>query len=102
MHRREAKYKQEAKQLNWYRSSSTEEQYENKQDQAKTMINQDETTNKTWTTFLEKAECQISNIITEEEELIYTYRNYIYRGKNWKCLICDAENHCEHYYCILC
>jgi len=32
MHRREAKHKQEAEQLNWYRSLPTEEWYEDKQD----------------------------------------------------------------------
>jgi len=55
-----------------------------------------------WITFLEKKEQKISNTVIEGEELPYTYKNYIYRGRNWKCLICSAENHCGHYHYILC
>ncbi len=44
MRKREAKRKQEAEQLNWYRSSPTEEWYENKQDWVKAMINWDKPT----------------------------------------------------------
>ncbi len=44
MHRREAKRKQEAEQLNWYKSSANEEQYEDNLDQSKAMINQDKAT----------------------------------------------------------
>ena len=44
IHRREAKRKQEAEQLNWYKSPSNEEQYEDKLDWFKTTINQDKAT----------------------------------------------------------
>ncbi len=30
-----------------------------------------------------------------------TYKNYIYREKNWKCPICSAEDHCGYYHCTL-
>ena len=45
MHRREAKCKQEAEQLNWYKSLFNEEWYEDKRDWFKTMINWDKATN---------------------------------------------------------
>ena len=54
------------------------------------------------TTFSEEKEYQVSNIVTEGEKLPCIYKNYIYQGKNWKCPIYSAENHCEHYHCILC
>ncbi len=39
----------------------------------------------------------------EEEKLSCTYKNYIYRGKNWKYSICNADDgHCEHYYYTIC
>ena len=80
--KREAKCKQEAKQLNWYRSSLTEKQYKNKEDQAKATINQDKTTDEMWTTFFKKVEHQISSTVTEGEELKCIYKNYIHREKN--------------------
>ena len=44
MHRREAKRKQEAEQLNWYKSSLKKEWYKDKQDWSKAMINWDKIT----------------------------------------------------------
>ncbi len=38
-----------------------------------------------WTTFSEEEEQEISTTVTEGKELSYTYKNYIYRGKNWEC-----------------
>ncbi len=56
-----------------------------------------------WTTFLEEEEQQISNTVTEGKELSYTYKNYIYRDKNWEYPVCNAnDDHCEHYHCTLC
>jgi len=55
-----------------------------------------------WTTFPEEDEQKISSTVTEGEKLPYTYKNYIYRGKNWECLICSAEDYCGHYHCTLC
>jgi len=63
----------------------------------------DKITDEMWVTFSEEEDPQISSVIIEMEELPYTYKNYIYRGKNWKCPVCNAdEGHCEHYYYILC
>ncbi len=55
-----------------------------------------------WTTFPEEEECQISSIVIEGEKLPCTYKNYIYRGRNWECLICSVKDHCGHYHCTLC
>ncbi len=44
MRRREAKCKQEAEQLNWYKSSANEEWYEDKLDWSKTTTNWDKIT----------------------------------------------------------
>ena len=55
-----------------------------------------------WITFPEEEEQKISSIVTEGEEFPCIYKNYIYREKNWECLICNAENHCRYYHCILC
>ena len=41
-------------------------------------------------------------IKTERKETPSMYKNYIYRGKNWECPICSAEDHCGHYYCTQC
>ena len=52
--------------------------------------------------FLEEDNQQISSIVTEGEELLYTYKNYIYREKIWKYLIYNTDNdHCEHYHYTL-
>ncbi len=41
--------------------------------------------------------------ITMREECFYEHKSYIYRGKNWKYLICQADDgHCKHYYCTKC
>ena len=100
--KREAKCKQEAKQLNWYRSLSIEEWYEDKQDWTKATINWNKITNEMWTTFPEEEEQKISSTVTEGEELSYIYKNYIYKGRNWECPICSAEDYCRHYHCTLC
>ncbi len=39
MHKRKAKHKQEVEQLNWYKSSSNEEWYEDNQDWSKAITN---------------------------------------------------------------
>ena len=101
MRKREAKCKQEAEQLNWYRFSLTEEWYENKQDWAKAMINWNKITDEMWTTFPEEEEQKISSTVTKGEELPSIYKNYIYREKNWKYPICSTEDHCGHYHCTL-
>ena len=56
MCRREAKCKQEVEQLNWYKFSANKEWYEDKQDQAKVMINWDKTTDEMWITFPKEEE----------------------------------------------
>jgi len=56
MYRREVKLKQEAKQLNWCRSSINKEWYENKQDWAKATINWNKATDEMWTIFSEEEE----------------------------------------------
>ncbi len=55
-----------------------------------------------WTTFPEEEEQKISSTVTEGEEFPCTYKNYIYRGKNWECLICNVKDHYGHYHCTLC
>ena len=50
-------------------------------------------------TFPEREKQKIGSTETEEEKIPSTYKNYIYRGKNWECPICDTEDHCEHYHC---
>jgi len=54
-----------------------------------------------WTIFFKEEEHQVSSTVTEGEELLYTYKNYIYRERNWKYPICSVEDHYEHYYCTL-
>ena len=49
-------------------------------------------------TFFKEKNQQISSTMTEGEKLPYTYKNYIYQEKNWKC----SEDHCGYYHCILC
>ena len=44
MRKREAKYKQEAEQLNWYKSLINEEWYEGNQDWSRAILNWDKTT----------------------------------------------------------
>ena|SRR6266540_44345 len=53
-------------------------------------------------TSLEKEEQKTGSTEIEGEETPSTYKNYIYRGKNWECPICGAEDHCEHYHCTRC
>src|SRR6266540_5715454 len=89
MRRREAKRKQEEEQLRWIKSPLNKEWYEDTQDWSQA------------STFPEEEELKVNNIKTEEENLS-TYKNYIYRGKNWKCPICSTEDHCGHYHCIRC
>ncbi len=56
-----------------------------------------------WTIFLEKEDQQISSIVTERKKLLYTYKNYIYRGKNWEYPVCSVDDgHYGHYHCTLC
>ncbi len=55
-----------------------------------------------WTTFLEEKEHKISNTVKKGEELLCTYKNYIYREKNWECPICSAKDHCKYYHYTLC
>ncbi len=56
-----------------------------------------------WIIFSKKEEQQISSIVIKEEELSYTYKNYIWKGKNKKCLICNTDDsYCEHYHYTLC
>jgi len=50
---------------------------------------------------LKRKNKKISSTVTEGEELPCTYKNYIYKGKNWKCPICNAKDHCGYYHCIL-
>ncbi len=65
------------------------------------MINEDRTTDEMWTILSEGTEYQNSSTVIEGEELKCIYKNYIYRGKNWECLICNAEDYCGHYHCTL-
>ncbi len=66
------------------------------------MLNWNKTTDEMWITFPKEEEQKISSTVIEGEELSCTYKNYIYREKNWKCPICSAEDHCGHYHYILC
>ena len=104
MCKKEVKCKQEkVEQLNGYRFLHTKEWYEDKlRDQSKAKLNWDKTIDEIWTTFPEEEDQQISSIIIEKGKLPYTYKNYIYRDKNWKYSVYNAdEGHCGHYYCIL-
>ncbi len=87
MRRREAKRKQEEEQLNWIKFPINEEWHEDTWDWSQV------------STFLKEKEQKNDSIETEEEETPSTYKHYIYRGKNWECPLCDAEDHCEHYHC---
>ena len=89
MRRREAKRKQEEEQLNWIKSPLNEKWHEDTQDWSQA------------STSPEEEELKFNNIKTEEENPS-TYKNYIYRGKNWECPICSAEDHCGHYHCTQC
>ncbi len=56
-----------------------------------------------WTIFSEKEEQQINSTITKGKKLSCTYKNYIWRGKNWKCLIYNVDNsYYRYYHYILC
>ncbi len=89
MRRREAKRKQEEEQLNWIKFLNNEEWYENTQDWSQASTSQE-------------GEEQEVKIKTERKETSSMYKNYIYRGKNWECPICSAEDHCGHYHCTQC
>src|SRR6266540_628573 len=102
MRRREAKREQEAEQLNWYKSFVNKEWDKDKSSWSEAMMNWDRITDEVWATFPEEKEQKISSTVIEEDELPYTYKNYIYRENNWKCPICSIEDHCRHYYCALC
>ena len=86
MRRKEAKRKQEEEQLNWIKYPLNKEWYEDIQDWSQV------------STYSEEEELKVDNVKTKEEHSS-TYKNYIYRGKNWEYPICSAEDHCEHYYC---
>ncbi len=90
MRRREAKRKQEEEQFNWIESPINEKWYKDTQDWSQV------------STSLEGKEQKVKNMKIERKETPSTYKNYIYRGKNWECLICGAEDHCEHYHCTRC
>src|SRR6266540_3650279 len=87
MRKREAKQKQEEEQLNWIKFPTNEEWYENTQDWSQA------------STSPEEEEQKVKSIEIESKETPSTYKNYIYRGKNWECPICSAEDHCGHYHC---
>ncbi len=89
MRRREAKRKQEEEQLNWIKSPFNKEWHEDTQDWSQA------------STSSEEEELKIDSIKTKEENPS-TYKNYIYREKNWECPICSAEDHCGHYHCTRC
>src|SRR6266542_3126258 len=76
MRRREAKRKQEKEQLNWIKSPLNEEWHKDTQDWSQA------------STSPEEEELKIDSIRIEEENLS-TYKNYIYREKNWECPICS-------------
>ena len=86
MRRREAKRKQEEEQLHWIKFLMNEEWHEDAQDWSQA------------STSTERKEQEIK-IKTERKEIPSIYKNYIYRGKNWECPICSAEDHCGHYHC---
>ncbi len=90
MHRREAKRKQEGEQLNWIESPINEEWHEDTWDWSQASKSPEE------------KERKVNSIETEGEETPSIYKNYIYRGKNWECLICSAEDHCGHYHYTQC
>ena len=90
MRRREAKRKQEEEQLNWIKSPINEEWHEDTQDWSQASTSPEEEKQK------------VKSIEIESKETPNTYKNYIYRGKNWKCPICGAENHCGYYHCPRC
>ncbi len=89
MRRREAKRKQEEEQLNWIKYPQNKEWHEDSQDWSQA------------STSPEKEELKFDNVKIKEEHPS-TYKNYIYRGKNWECPICGAEDHCGHYHCTQC
>jgi len=90
MRRREAKRKQEKEQLNWIKSPISEEWHENIQDWSQASISS------------EGEEQKIMSMEIERKKTSSTYKNYIYREKNWKCPICSIEDHCEYYHCTRC
>ncbi len=85
-----AEEKQEEEQLNWIKSPSNEEWHEDTQDWSQT------------STSPEGEEQKIKSMKLERKETSSIYKNYIYRGKNWECPICGAEDHCGHYHCTQC
>ena len=90
MCRREAKRKQEEEQLNWIKFPSNEEWHEDIPEWSQV------------STSPEGEEPKVKSMEKERKETPRTYKNYIYRGKNWKCPICSAEDHCGHYHYTLC
>ena len=90
MRKREAKQKQEEEQLNWIKSPINEEWHEDTQDWSQV------------STSPEGEEQKVKSMKIERKETPNTYKNYIYRGKNWKCPICSAEDHCGYYHCTRC
>jgi len=54
------------------------------------------------TTWANEEEKSLEPIINNET-VPYSYVNYIYRGKNWECPVCEADDgYCEHYHCMMC
>ena len=54
------------------------------------------------TTWADEEEKSLEPIINNET-VPYSYVNYIYRGKNWECPVCEADDgYCEHYHCMMC
>ncbi len=90
MRRREAKRKQEEEQFNWIESPINEEWHEETRDWSQA------------STSPEGKEQKVKSMEIERKETPSTYKNYIYRGKNWKYPICGAEDHCRHYHCTQC
>ena len=54
------------------------------------------------TTWADEEEKSFEPIINNET-IPYAYVNYIYRGKNWECPVCGADDgYCEYYHCMMC
>src|SRR6266540_1114525 len=90
MRRKEAKRKQEEEQLNWIKYPLNKKWHEDIKDWSQA------------STSSEEEEQEVENVKVEREETPSTYKNYIYKGKNWECPICSAEDHCGHYHCTRC
>src|SRR6266540_5857762 len=90
MRRKEAKRKQEEEQLNWIKYPLNKKWHEDIKDWSQA------------STSSEEEEQEVENVKVEREETPSTYKNYIYRGKNWECPICSVEDYCGHYHCTRC